>query len=179
MSIIECPEMTSEAVIKRRGYCNKYSCECWNRLCRYWVDNTKLVYLAFAIDNSRGEDKSLMTRVINYLGKRFTIFNPRSAFSNTLSTEAFISGRMKEINDFVISKSDLLVAVWSPDIPSVGVPLEIDYALRVSVPVVVVCNNMKAVHRSIYFNSFIERGVRVVPADSFESQMEKILEELR
>lgn len=77
---------------------------------------------------------------LSALDKAAVIFDPTAAFKNsawgTHSKERAIF--IEEVNNFAIDSSDVVVAFVSKHTPSIGVPIEINYAIDRCIPVYII-----------------------------------------
>lgn len=123
------------------------------------------IYLAHAIDQSRGSLS--LAKLVAQLGEMIrqqghTAFYPAHAHVlPDLPWGEDDAGRVDAINRFALFESDGVMAVILPDIPSLGVPAEIEQALAYNRPVCIV-TTAKMRQSSIQLASWARRGAQIV-----------------
>ena len=95
------------------------------------------VYLAEPIDLTSGSD-SFTDRIADRLAEEFNVYRPRGAWR----CGGGLDPRVDKINRCALAASDVLVAHLPAQRASVGVPMEIEFAANLGIPVVVLADKI-------------------------------------
>jgi dUTP pyrophosphatase len=124
-----------------------------------------LVYLAHPIDQalSRGEATQTLKRMVTSVqaalaGQGFSTFRPGRAYQVAPDPQSHRT--VDRINRQALFESDAVVAVLPPGIPSLGTPAEIESALLLNRPTLIVTTQELA-DRSVQITNWMSRGVEV------------------
>jgi dUTP pyrophosphatase len=123
---------------------------------------SQLIYLAQPIDCASGQGGALdlqnkVERVVALTGT--TVFRPGTAYWQ-VSPTGMPSSEISTINRFAIQRCSLLVAMLPADVPTLGTPVEIEYALGLDKPVWIFVNTDRQ-YRSVQVREWQARGASV------------------
>lgn len=95
---------------------------------------THLIYLAEPVDLALGNTHAAnhVSANLRHAG-RYAIYRPSNAWKADGATP---DGRLDQVNRAALDRCDAMVAVILKDVQSVGVPMEIEYALARGIPVI-------------------------------------------
>ena len=94
------------------------------------------VYLAYPIDQTTGEPRQLASIREFLAAEASWVFDPGAAF--TVGPSATPTPAIREINRGALAHADILVAVMPAGVASVGVPMEVERAVMLGKPALVV-----------------------------------------
>lgn len=100
----------------------------------------RLVYLAHPIDQGSAEDWwgrpliKVRSALAALLPGTF-VFDPQNPW--VFGSEPTVDARVEEINRFVLSRADLVVAILPAGVPTIGTPREVEWAVANGTPVAV------------------------------------------
>lgn len=102
---------------------------------------TLVAYLAGPVDQAGGHDQPWRTAVdSNLRAQGFIVFRPWEAFSLN-AAQVRPDHRVEQVNRHALGLADVLIAMLPGGVPTIGTPMEIEYALQQGIPVVVLTNN--------------------------------------
>lgn len=96
----------------------------------------RYAYLAAPIDQAQGAIPALAQASSLLEEYGYVIYNPGSAWS--VSSAHTPDRRLQDINDWVLSRCDLLLALLPAATPTIGTPIEIISAREASIPTLTV-----------------------------------------
>lgn len=99
----------------------------------------QMVYLASPIDQAGGrvELKRQRQEVVDLLTDRgWVVYQPQKAWTVPYGAER--GPWIRRVNDAAIREADLVVALMPPGVPSIGTPMEVEYAAGLGKPVYVI-----------------------------------------
>jgi dUTP diphosphatase len=136
------------------------------------------VYLAHPIDQAHGS--SPLKRILHHVTQQLTYqgmsaFRPGRAYHLSLAYQSKASSiafpvpehmeKIDAINQNAIWESDAVIAVLPGAMPTLGVPAEIEHALKLNRPTLIVTTELLA-RSSVQIQAWVRRGARVAYVDT-------------
>lgn len=99
-------------------------------------------YLARPVDQAHHRSQEL-DRVCAFIctvltGHGYRVYRPANAWQVPATTPP--NGVVEDVNGLALRSSDLLVAYLPAEVPTIGVPMEIQRALSLAIPVIAICD---------------------------------------
>lgn len=101
-----------------------------------------LCYFAYPIDFRQGKNLSAIAQLAQRLHHlpNLAVYEPGLAWC--VGADTVPDPRLQQVNDFALTRCDVVAAFLPDEVRSVGVPMEIQRAIDLSIPVVVLVENV-------------------------------------